>query len=87
MLELGTESDAPRTVDPAYGGGTQLGKRYVHEASGLEVLCTKAGDGSLSVGTERARVEGHQGAPELRLSRCGAQWSVGTVRRRIRSLE
>jgi hypothetical protein len=29
-----------------------LGKRYVHEAAGLEVLCTKAGDGSLTVAGE-----------------------------------
>ena len=29
--------------------GTQMGKRFAHEDSGLEVLCTKAGDGSLSV--------------------------------------
>jgi hypothetical protein len=36
------------------GGGdaTLLGKRYVHEASGLELLCTKPGDGSLAVGGE-----------------------------------
>jgi hypothetical protein len=32
------------------GEGTQLGKRYVHEETGLELLCTKAGSGSLSVG-------------------------------------
>jgi len=30
--------------------GTQLGKRYVHSESGLELLCTKAGRGSLCVG-------------------------------------
>ncbi|MEI2711846.1 MAG: hypothetical protein V9G04_00765 [Nocardioides sp.] len=29
--------------------GTQLGKRYVHEDSGLQVLCVKPGAGSLSV--------------------------------------
>lgn len=32
------------------GEGTQLGKRYIHTESGLELLCTKAGLGSLSVG-------------------------------------
>ncbi len=30
-------------------GGTALGKRYVDEASGLELLCTKSGAGSLTV--------------------------------------
>lgn len=29
--------------------GSLLGKRYVHPESGLELLCTKAGDGSLRV--------------------------------------
>jgi hypothetical protein len=40
------------SVDPARADGTLLGKRYVHEAAGLEVLCTKAGDGSLTVAGE-----------------------------------
>jgi hypothetical protein len=38
------------TVDPAHGDGTQIGKRYADEELGLEVLCTKGGEGSLSVG-------------------------------------
>jgi hypothetical protein len=51
MVAAGT--DAPGgAVDPARAEGTLLGKRYVHEAAGLEVLCTKAGDGSLSIGGE-----------------------------------
>jgi hypothetical protein len=37
------------TVDGGFAEGTLLGKRYVHEASGLELLCTKPGEGSLSV--------------------------------------
>lgn len=32
-----------------HDGGTLLGKRYCDEPSGLEVLCTKAGAGSLSL--------------------------------------
>ena len=36
------------SVDGAFAEGTLLGKRYVHEATGLELLCTKPGDGSLS---------------------------------------
>lgn len=42
------EEGARETVDAAHAEGTMLGKRYVHEASGLEVLCTKPGAGSLS---------------------------------------
>ena len=48
-------------VDPARADGTLLGKRYVHDAAGLEVLCTKAGDGSLSVGWGDPAPEGRQG--------------------------
>lgn len=32
------------------GGGSLLGKRYVDAGGSLEILCTKAGSGSLSVG-------------------------------------
>ncbi len=37
-------------IDPAFSDGNAMGKRYVDE-SGAEVLVTKAGAGSLSVGT------------------------------------
>jgi hypothetical protein len=35
---------------PPHDAGTQLGKRYKSDDLGLEVLCTKRGTGSLSVG-------------------------------------
>jgi hypothetical protein len=38
--------------DPAHAAGTSLGKRYADAESGLEVLCTKAGESSLSLGDE-----------------------------------
>jgi hypothetical protein len=34
---------------PGLDGETLLGKRYVHDPSGLQVLCVKAGAGTLSV--------------------------------------
>lgn len=39
-----------RPIDDAHRGGTLLGKRYADEAAGIELLCTKAGEGSLSLG-------------------------------------
>jgi alcohol dehydrogenase YqhD (iron-dependent ADH family) len=36
-------------ADPSKQGGTLLGKRYADEALGLELLCTKAGAGTLEV--------------------------------------
>ena len=45
------EGAAPSTGAPVDGLdlGTELGKRYVHENSGLQVLCVRPGTGSLSV--------------------------------------
>ena len=39
-----------RSLDPAFSEGNAMGKRYVDE-TGAEVLVTKAGAGTLSVGT------------------------------------
>jgi hypothetical protein len=39
-------------IDLAHRGGTRLGKRYADPGTGLEVLCTKPGDGSLSIGDD-----------------------------------
>ena len=45
-------ADAPASTqspDPAFSEGTLMGKRYVDEAGTVELLCVKAGAGSLSV--------------------------------------
>jgi hypothetical protein len=49
MVSLGEEGSGGEPVAP-YDGGTMLGKRYADEETGLEVLCTKAGSGALSLG-------------------------------------
>jgi hypothetical protein len=38
------------SVDPAFSGGSQMGKRYVDSDGTLELLCVKPGQGSLSTG-------------------------------------
>jgi hypothetical protein len=50
-------------VAPGFDGGTQLGKRYADEALGLELLCTKAGEGSISVGDAILEVKGAKPLP------------------------
>ena len=35
--------------DPARMGGTQIGKRYVDDADTIQLLCTKAGQGTLAL--------------------------------------
>lgn len=45
--------DKPATVgevDPAFAEGTKIGKRYVDAAGTVELLCVKAGKGSLAIG-------------------------------------
>jgi hypothetical protein len=37
------------SVAEAHAGGSQAGKRFADAGSGLEVLCTRAGAGSLSI--------------------------------------
>lgn len=47
------DADKPATlgeVDAAFAEGTKIGKRYVDAAGTVELLCTKAGKGSLSIG-------------------------------------
>ena len=50
MLALDAENSAGTTPDPAFSDGAVMGKRYVDEG-GAEVLVTKAGTGTLSVGS------------------------------------
>jgi hypothetical protein len=38
------------SVSPDHSGGSLLGKRYVDADETIELLCTKAGEGSLSIG-------------------------------------
>jgi hypothetical protein len=53
------------TGEPAVGfdEGTQIGKRYADEAASLEVLCTKAGSGSLSLGDALLKPKEAKGLP------------------------
>ncbi|WP_319455998.1 MULTISPECIES: hypothetical protein [unclassified Mycobacterium] len=49
MVPIGDGVDASLELDSEHSGGTLMGKRYVDDA-GAEVLVTKAGKGSLSIG-------------------------------------
>ena len=49
-------------VDPALAGGAELGKRYTDGAE-LEVLVTKAGQGTLSVGLDPLSIQGPKRLP------------------------
>ena len=49
MLALGAES-VTAEIDPAFAQRTLMGKRYVDDG-GAEILVTKAGTGTLAIGT------------------------------------
>ncbi|HEY7050852.1 MAG TPA: hypothetical protein VH496_01780 [Mycobacterium sp.] len=49
MAEIGTDASSDAVLDPKFADGTVMGKRYVDD-TGAEVLVTKAGAGTLSIG-------------------------------------
>jgi hypothetical protein len=49
--------------DDASGDGTLVGKRYSDEASGLELLCAKAGPGALAADGRDVLVKGAKPLP------------------------
>jgi len=50
MLTLGTDGAGEEKPRAPFDTGTLIGKRYTTPDGDLEVLCTKAGGGSLSLG-------------------------------------
>jgi hypothetical protein len=60
-----TQVAAPATgrVDPRFEEGTDVGKRYVHDERGVELLCTKAGNGTLSLGDELFKLKAAKQLP------------------------
>lgn len=62
MIEMGAEKPGGAVADDAKEG-TQIGKRYTNETGDLEVLCTKPGEGSLSVGGAALAIKGAKPLP------------------------
>jgi hypothetical protein len=50
MVPVGGDRAPGATPDPAFAAGSPIGKRFADPASGLEILVTKAGAGSLAIG-------------------------------------
>jgi hypothetical protein len=49
MVTHGAAKPEGLAIAAGRAGGAQAGKRFVDDVTGLEVLCTKAGAGSLSI--------------------------------------
>ncbi len=56
MIPVGDDKASDLTLDESLSDGNLMGKRYVDE-NGAEVLVTKAGAGTLSVGTTALTVK------------------------------
>jgi len=49
MVAVGSDAPEGLALSPDFAGGTAVGKRYVDEESGIELLGAKAGQSSLAV--------------------------------------
>jgi len=49
MVPIGADRAAGLTLDPSFAAGSPIGKRFADAGSGLELLVTKAGEGSLAL--------------------------------------
>jgi hypothetical protein len=62
LLDDGQEAGAA-TLDASLGDGPLLGKRYADDELGLELLCTRAGTGALTVDGRPLLVKGAKPLP------------------------
>jgi hypothetical protein len=63
MVPDGDPSAGSGTPDTSLGDAALLGKRYADEELGLELLCTKAGQGALTVDGRPLEVKGAKPLP------------------------
>lgn len=63
MHDDGADAPTGAALDPTLGEGPLLGKRYVDEEVGLEVLCSRAGTGALTVDGRALVVKGAKPLP------------------------
>lgn len=57
MVQAGADRPEGLTAEAGFDSGTLLGKRYTDETGGLELLCTKGGASSLSIGETALQVK------------------------------
>ncbi|HLG88097.1 MAG TPA: hypothetical protein VKZ79_12980 [Alphaproteobacteria bacterium] len=63
MLPAAEPAPADAALDESLAEGTLIGKRYIDATDRIELLCTKGGKGSLSLGTERLLVKQPKALP------------------------
>lgn len=63
LIDDGEQADGTATLDASLGDGPLLGKRYADDDLGLELLCTRAGTGALTVDGRPLLVKGAKPLP------------------------
>ena len=63
LLDDGEEAAGAPALDASLGEGPRLGKRYADDDLGLELLCTRAGSGALTVDGRLLPVKGAKPLP------------------------
>jgi len=63
LLDDGQDAEVGAALDPSLGDGPLLGKRYADDDLGLELLCTRAGTGALTVDGRPLLVKGAKPLP------------------------
>ena len=63
MLAMSEQPPDGLAVAVGFDDGSQVGKRYADDAVGIELLCTKAGLGSLSLGADPLALKGAKPLP------------------------
>jgi len=63
MIPMGSAPPDGGKPQPGFDAGTQLGKRYTDAKGDLELLCTKPGPGSLSLGEDLLEIKAAKPLP------------------------
>jgi hypothetical protein len=63
MIPAAEAMPSGAALDESFAEGSLIGKRYIDAADRIELLCTKGGKGSLSLGTEKLLVKQPKALP------------------------
>jgi hypothetical protein len=63
MLDMGSTRDAAAAAEAGLDAGCLVGKRYVDADDKVELLCTKAGKGTLTLGGQTLNVKQAKALP------------------------
>jgi hypothetical protein len=63
LLADGDSAAPGAALDPEHADGTLMGKRYADDELGIELLCTRPGEGSLSANGEVLHPKGAKPLP------------------------